>query len=48
MEAKTTILSKELFQVACMIERARTPEGMMMFSEKTYLQQELDKMWSSL
>ena len=48
MEVKNTVLVRELYQVACMIERARTPEGMMMFSEKTYFQQELDKMWSSL
>jgi hypothetical protein len=48
MEAKTAKFHRELYQVACMLERARTPEGMMMFSEKQYLQKELDRLWAFL
>jgi transcriptional regulatory protein LevR len=48
MEVKNTVLVRELYQVACMIERARTPEGMMMFSEKQYLQKETERMWSTV
>ena len=45
MEAKIAIFTTELYQVACMLERARTPEAMMMFSEKEYLRLEMEKMW---
>ncbi len=45
METKEVKLQRELYQVACMLERARKPEGMMMFSEKKYLQQEMERMW---
>jgi hypothetical protein len=45
MESKQAILAKELYQVACMLERARTPEAMMMFSEKQFFQQEMERLW---
>jgi hypothetical protein len=45
MEIKKEIFTKELYQVACMLERARTPEAVKLFSEKEYLRKELEKMW---
>jgi hypothetical protein len=45
MEAKISILAKELYQIACMLEKARKPEAMMMFSEKEYLRLEMERMW---
>ena len=48
METKEEKLWKELYQVACILERARTPQAMMMFSEKQYLQKETERMWSTV
>jgi hypothetical protein len=48
MEMKEAKLHRELYQVACMIEKARTPYGMVLFSEKQFLQQELDKLWDTV
>ena len=48
METKEAKLHRELYQVACMIEKARTPEGMRMLSEKQYIQKEMEKTWDTL
>jgi hypothetical protein len=48
MEAKMEIFTTELYQVAYILERARTPHAMMMFSEKQYLQKEMERLWDIL